>query len=102
MTQVSIEVRNLVKKFGSFKALDGVDLKVNDGELPFDRTVKVSVTENGKSISVIRKVLPENSNFAIAQAATRPNTRLRPTEMAATTSVSLIADNASGSASAER
>src|SRR3954449_12006503 len=33
MTQVSIEVRNLVKKFGSFKALDGVDLKVNDGEL---------------------------------------------------------------------
>src|SRR3954447_15568268 len=31
--QVSIEVRNLVKKFGSFKALDGVDLKVNDGEL---------------------------------------------------------------------
>src|SRR3954454_7888256 len=33
MTQVSIEVRNLVKKFGSFAALDGVDLKVNDGEL---------------------------------------------------------------------
>jgi sulfate/thiosulfate transport system ATP-binding protein len=33
MTQVSIEVRNLVKKFGNFKALDGVDLKVNDGEL---------------------------------------------------------------------
>src|SRR5256714_4676546 len=33
MTQVSIEVRNLVKKFGSFKALDGVDLKVDNGEL---------------------------------------------------------------------
>ncbi|MGY3424836.1 sulfate ABC transporter ATP-binding protein [Bradyrhizobium sp. F1.13.4] len=30
---MSIEVRNLVKKFGSFAALDGVDLKVNDGEL---------------------------------------------------------------------
>src|SRR5689334_21906704 len=30
---MTIEVRNLVKTFGSFKALDGVDLKVNDGEL---------------------------------------------------------------------
>jgi sulfate/thiosulfate transport system ATP-binding protein len=30
---VTIEVRNLVKKFGSFKALDGVDLKVDSGEL---------------------------------------------------------------------
>jgi sulfate transport system ATP-binding protein len=30
---VSIEVRNLVKTFGSFAALDGVDLKVGDGEL---------------------------------------------------------------------
>ena len=30
---MTIEVRNLVKKFGSFAALDGVDLKVNDGEL---------------------------------------------------------------------
>jgi len=28
-----IEVRNLVKKFGAFAALDGVDLKVADGEL---------------------------------------------------------------------
>src|SRR6201995_5852722 len=30
---MSIEVKNLVKRFGSFAALDGVDLKVNDGEL---------------------------------------------------------------------
>jgi len=30
---VAIEVKNLVKKFGSFAALDGVDLKVGDGEL---------------------------------------------------------------------
>lgn len=30
---MTIEVKNLVKKFGSFKALDGVDLKVDDGEL---------------------------------------------------------------------
>ena len=30
---MTIEVKNLVKKFGSFAALDGVDLKVADGEL---------------------------------------------------------------------
>jgi sulfate transport system ATP-binding protein len=30
---VSIEVRNLVKRFGAFTALDGIDLKVADGEL---------------------------------------------------------------------
>jgi sulfate transport system ATP-binding protein len=30
---VTIEVRNVVKTFGAFKALDGVDLKVADGEL---------------------------------------------------------------------
>jgi sulfate transport system ATP-binding protein len=30
---VAIEVNNIVKKFGSFAALDGVDLKVADGEL---------------------------------------------------------------------
>ena len=28
-----IEVKNIVKKFGSFAALDNVDLKVGDGEL---------------------------------------------------------------------
>ncbi len=30
---MTIEVRNLVKRFGSFAALDGVDLKIADGEL---------------------------------------------------------------------
>ncbi|MEW6149450.1 MAG: ATP-binding cassette domain-containing protein, partial [Pseudomonadota bacterium] len=30
---MTIEVRNLVKTFGSFKALDGIDLKVDSGEL---------------------------------------------------------------------
>src|SRR3979490_1180095 len=60
------------------------------------------LTENGRSISEIRKVLPRKSNLAIAQAATIPNTRLRLTEIAATNSVSLIADSASGSDSAEK
>ena len=31
--QVTIEVKNIVKKFGEFTALDDVDLKVGDGEL---------------------------------------------------------------------
>jgi sulfate transport system ATP-binding protein len=31
--QVTIEVKNIVKKFGSFAALDNVDLKVGNGEL---------------------------------------------------------------------
>jgi sulfate/thiosulfate transport system ATP-binding protein len=30
---VTIELKNIVKKFGAFAALDGVDLKVDDGEL---------------------------------------------------------------------
>ena len=30
---MAIEVQNIVKKFGAFAALDGVDLKVADGEL---------------------------------------------------------------------
>ena len=34
------------------------------------------LTENGRSINVIRKVLPRKSNFVIAQAAITPNTRL--------------------------
>jgi hypothetical protein len=38
----------------------------------------------------------------MAQAATTPNTKLRPTEIAATVSVGLIADSASGSESAAR
>ena len=60
------------------------------------------LTENGRSISEIRNVLPGNSNLVIAQAAITPNTRLRLTEIAATSSVSRIADSASGSVSAEK
>jgi hypothetical protein len=60
------------------------------------------LTENGRSISVIKKVLPAKSNFAIAQAAIRPNTRLRVTEIEATSSVSRIAASASGSDSAAK
>src|SRR3989475_9794487 len=32
-TRVAIEVKNIVKRFGAFAALDGVDLKVANGEL---------------------------------------------------------------------
>src|SRR5476651_2184204 len=32
-TRVAIEVKNIVKKFGAFAALDCVDLKVANGEL---------------------------------------------------------------------
>src|SRR5450631_170311 len=60
------------------------------------------LTENGRSISVVRKVLPANSNLAMAQAAIRPNTRLIETDIAATTRVSRIADSASGSDSAPK
>src|SRR3977135_3350788 len=60
------------------------------------------LTENGRSISEIRNVLPGNSNLVIAQAAVTPNTRLRLTEIAATASVSRMADSASGSVSAEK
>src|SRR5438477_4705785 len=31
--RMTIEVKNLVKKFGAFAALDGVDLKIGNGEL---------------------------------------------------------------------
>src|ERR1700709_1046069 len=60
------------------------------------------LTENGRSISEIRNVLPGNSNLVMAQAAITPNTRLRLTEIAATVSVNRIADSASGSVSAEK
>src|SRR6185295_1785927 len=56
-------------------------------------------TENGRSISVVRKALPLNSNLAVAQAAATPNTRFSGTAMAATSKVSQIADSVSGSAS---
>ena len=53
-------------------------------------------TENGRSISVISRLLPRNSNLAIAQAADKPKTRLSGTAMAATRSVRRIADCVSG------
>ncbi len=59
-------------------------------------------TEKGRSISVVRKALPLNSNLAIAQAAEMPKTRLSGTEIAATSSVRRIAERVSGSASASR
>src|SRR3954465_14374580 len=60
------------------------------------------LTENGRSTSEISNVLPRNSNLVIAHAAIKPNTRLRVTEIAATVSVSRIAESASGSVSAEK
>jgi hypothetical protein len=60
------------------------------------------LTEKGRSISVIRKLLPLNSNLAIAQAAQRPKTRLSGTAMAATRSVRRIAATVSGSTTATR
>src|SRR4051794_1563365 len=60
------------------------------------------LTENGRSISEIRMVLPENSNLVIAHAAITPNTRLRLTEIAATASVKRIADSASELVSVEK
>ena len=53
-------------------------------------------------MSVIRKLLPLNSNLAIAQAAATPKTRLAGTEIAATSSVSRIAASASLSPSAAK
>ena len=57
-------------------------------------------TEKGRSISVVRNALPLNSNLAIAHAAATPKIRFSGTEIAATSSVSRIADCVSGSASA--
>src|SRR5690606_6407873 len=54
-------------------------------------------TENGKSIRVVSRCLPRNSNLAIAQAAATPNTRFSGTEITAVSKVSLIAERASGS-----
>jgi hypothetical protein len=64
------------------------------------RPATTGETENGRSISVISICLPGNSNLAMAQAAATPKTRLSGTEIAAASSVSLIADKASGSTSA--
>src|SRR6266566_4396547 len=54
-------------------------------------------TENGKSISVTRKLLPTKSNFPIAQAAATPKIRFSGTAMPAAISVKRIAASASGS-----
>ena len=54
-------------------------------------------TANGRSISVISRLLPRNSNLAIAQAAATPKTRFSGTAMAAVINVSLIACQAAGS-----
>ena len=59
-------------------------------------------TENGRSISVVSTLLPRKSNLAIAHAAATPNVRFSGTAMAAASSVSLIADTASGSVIAAR
>ena len=57
-------------------------------------------TENGRSISVISRLLPTNSNLAIAQAAHTPNTRFRGTAIPAASNVNRIAASASGFAEA--
>jgi hypothetical protein len=54
-------------------------------------------TENGKSINVSKKLLPRNSNFAIAQEAATPKIKLAGTAIAAVINVKRIADSASGS-----
>ena len=64
------------------------------------RPATTGETENGRSMSVIRKALPRKSNLAIAQAAAMPKTALSGTAMAATRSVSLMAASASRSPSA--
>ena len=54
-------------------------------------------TANGRSIRVISRFLPRNSNFAMHQAAATPKTRLSGTAIAAMSSVSFAALSASGS-----
>ena len=66
------------------------------------RFLATGLTEKGRSISVIRKLLPLNSNLAIAQAAQRPKARFNGTAMAATRSVRRIAAIVSGSTTAMR
>ena len=54
-------------------------------------------TASGRSMSVIRKLLPRNSNFAMAQAAASPNSVFSGTTTAAAVSVRRIAAPVSGS-----
>ena len=53
-------------------------------------------------MSVVRMLLPLNSNLAIAQEAARPKTRFAGTAMAAMINVSRIAAMVSGSTRAAR
>jgi hypothetical protein len=48
-------------------------------------------TENGRSMSVVKKALPGNSYFATHQAAAMPKTRLSGTAIAATSKVKRMA-----------
>src|SRR3546814_19258563 len=57
-------------------------------------------TEKGRSIRVMRKLLPRKSNLVIAHDAVTPKIMFKGTAMAATSSVSFIAESASGSATA--
>src|SRR6266702_1533236 len=59
-------------------------------------------TEKGRSINVINRLLPRNSNLVIVHAAATPKTRLIGTAMAAVSKVSSIAERASGSATASQ
>ena len=55
-------------------------------------------TASGRSMSVIRKLLPRNSNLAIAQAAASPNTVLSGTTTAAVSQREADGGGVSGSA----
>ena len=55
--------------------------------------------ENGRSISVTRKLLPRNSNRATHHAAAIPNIMFNATAITATNRVNRMADSVSGSAS---
>src|SRR5262245_56960719 len=59
-------------------------------------------TLKGTSMSVVRRCLPRNSNFAIAHAAASPKIRFSGTAIAAVVSVRRIACRETGSPTAER
>src|SRR5258708_2079885 len=59
-------------------------------------------TAKGRSIKVMSRFLPVNSNFATAQDAARPKTTLAGTAIAATVSVSRIALRVAGAARVDR
>jgi len=59
-------------------------------------------TASGRSISVMRMLLPRNSNLAIHHAAVMPKTVFNGTTMAAVVSVSRMAARVSGSAKLEK